>query len=1836
MRLIRQSAPVRRCGLSRLNLGASPTVLAAMLVLQPQAAQAQAFEGAPTVILGDVSRGTSGNTDFFTVNALQNTINWVPTDTGSGPAPINFLPAGATASFSAGSGINGANYTVLNRIIAADPSRAIQFAGLVNSDAAGQIWFYAPGGLLISGTAQFNVGSLLLTANDPVGAAAGQPYLDATNSFRLQAAANSTAGINVQAGAQMNAVSPNSYVIAVAPRFDMGGAINVNGSAALAAVGDVSFTLNGGLFDITANLGSASGATSRVTGSITGPAGISGQGEHHRIYMMAVPRNDAMTLLITGGAQLGFAIAGAVDVAGNAVVLSGGYDIRGTAAGSGLGQFGAAPVAGSVGAARILVSAANFTSNVTVRSKDFAEIVADTGAITTRVDLDVYGDRLASVGAAAGNLLSVGRSLLVDASSYASAGNGANRLAGNALLLVQDGSTVDVQAQTVMRANATGDDASAAGQVGGIGTGGELMVTLTGGTMTANLLTLSAVGNGGDSVGRGGAGNGGSIIVALSGGAQLTVDSMQLSAGGFAGGTQNGGTGGAGTGGTITVTTAGTGTRLSASTGSFLVDSNGGRTQAGGQGGDSISGTAELLVSTGGTAIFSGGFLMNGDALGGSVFGDGTGNGGAATAGTLRALVDGAGPGTLTLAPATGRLTRFQSDAFGGVVLDQAGSGGAALGGNIRVGSTGNGGTVTIGELNASANAEGGYGGTSATPGDGGAAQGGSIDIGMGRDASAATPGSFTMASARLDTTAEGGLAGNVGARGGSAIGGNIRLIVNGASGIITGGVGLFSFTESPGFGLPAAAVGGRFELGVGDAANGSAPGTLTIGGVTELLHRTLSPAGPITQGVTRVFATGAGSRLALQDVFSASNSLTGAGARGAADRSGIVAGLGAQIDFTGNVTFTDRRDIGFNDGGTITATGEMFIASGGRVLASFDTPTAGATGNVVTSKLEILGSGGIDIATNTVGSTDVILSSPGDVRVIGIDANRDVTITGTGAVAFTSLRADRTLGVFGDAAITGGSASAGGRLTVQSDASIVVGALDAGTIDPAAGETPNIYVRGLGPVTTGAVASSGDIGLLAEGALTSGALTSGRDLVLLAGGAINTGAITAPATGRVRLDAFSQRSLIVFANGVPDYTGLLAAAPTAVPGNITIGGAVTAGLFEARTAGILQITGAINSAIGTRLNAGSLRLAGLNSQGFVDLFSLGNLVLGDLAAPGAIAVASDGSITIGNINAGDSLVLAADQPLRSVTTGNVRAAGEIRLSANNVVTTGTLSAGNRVFLNAGGGILTGAIDAGTVNPQQEAAGVVFATTPGVIRSGAINVSGTATLSGTAGVTTGPIVAQTGIVLLDTGGITTGSLSTSSSGFVYIAAQDLLPQITFDQAGNPLFAALLASTPVRLVGDIMIGGAARTGRFIAAATGNFAAQAITAPSGVLIDVRGVATLNGSMTAPDITITSRDIVIDTGAVIGGAGAQNVQLIVGSVADASVIGGAGSIVPDTYSLSNAEFGTLRASSITVRSDGAPMTVEQLTLSAIAPGQAANPGVTLQTDGLLRVTGAVLMAQAGAESRLNLIAGTRIEVVQDSGSIQLGADPENPAGTLSLSAQQVRVATAALLSQIAGGTLSGDARVAALNAAPTSGGGVAGRIGAGAIRISASNDVLIQNSGAAAQRAGFTAGTGGLTVTRTGSGLLDLVVNGRVLVAGTGFAVNETTVGRVTYAPGVAAFTPTSTVNGCVVGVACQAGPPPPPPPPPPKPKPEVISQPVLTIVNNIQALTPEEVAKREAARAATERLPIVQLQRLIDLGPMFADPDATDPVTSGGNPALWLDTGPSGTPAPGGQK
>src|SRR5205823_8601854 len=120
-----------------------------------------------------------------------------------------------------------ADYTVLNRIVPSDASRAISLNGQVISNlqdtgaTGGRIWFYSPGGIVIGATAVFDVGSLLLTTNDVSNLSTSANGFSAT----FTGPASSISKIEIMPGALLNALEQNSYVALGAPRIEQGGTV---------------------------------------------------------------------------------------------------------------------------------------------------------------------------------------------------------------------------------------------------------------------------------------------------------------------------------------------------------------------------------------------------------------------------------------------------------------------------------------------------------------------------------------------------------------------------------------------------------------------------------------------------------------------------------------------------------------------------------------------------------------------------------------------------------------------------------------------------------------------------------------------------------------------------------------------------------------------------------------------------------------------------------------------------------------------------------------------------------------------------------------------------------------------------------------------------------------------------------------------------------------------------------------------------------------------------------------------------------------------------------------------------------------------------------------------------------------------------------------------------------------------------------------------------------------------------------------------------------------------------------------------------------------------------
>jgi filamentous hemagglutinin family protein len=591
-----------------LMMGCASVALAAT-ALASQKAEAQAFVGTPTTASGTVTyaRSTPG-TETVVLRSRTATINWTPTNQQPGAGPIDFLPAGNTATFSSSSAIT--DYTVLNRITPAS-GQSIALNGHVistlqeGSEIGGNVWFYAPGGIVVGSSAVFNVGSLLLTTNNVTN------FSTSTNGFNasFSGPSGSNSSVSIQNGAQINALRQGSYVALIAPRIEQGGKIRVNGSAAYAAGEQLTMTMNQGLFDIQVNVGTTDGNGIVHTGETSGPANATAA-DNHKIYMVAVPKNQALTMLL--GGAVGFDDAVNASVENGQILLSSGWGVRDS---NGSGQY--YNVNRGLNS-NIDIGSGNYTSTVTAWGQGTLQANAETADIHFggNLELNSWGGSGSSVTtltafndhqlAVAGDL----RLLSSEPATYASAqvasfSGGSVTVGGSASLNAWDGpnggdvglrassGTISIGGPATLKASGnggkptgsggsdssggsasvdasnggsitTGDltmDASAVGQSSfergsaGSGQGGDVWITADNGSLTVNgNLIARANGTGGDAAGQAGNGNGGGIEVASDSGSVSVTGSMDLQANGMAG---SGASPGAGTGGFIGLFAAG-------------------------------------------------------------------------------------------------------------------------------------------------------------------------------------------------------------------------------------------------------------------------------------------------------------------------------------------------------------------------------------------------------------------------------------------------------------------------------------------------------------------------------------------------------------------------------------------------------------------------------------------------------------------------------------------------------------------------------------------------------------------------------------------------------------------------------------------------------------------------------------------------------------------------------------------------------------------------------------------------------------------------------------------------------------------------------------------------------------------------------------------------------------------------------------------------------------------------------------------------------------------------------------------------------------------------------
>lgn len=1029
---------------SRLaRTGCSVLALATVFVVGPSPAAAQSFlaTGSPNNGAGTIITNGPGTTTI-SVTTPQTVVTWVPTDnaTNNG-APIVFQNSGTTATF-----LGTGNFAVLNNIVAADLSRVISMNGTITAGplgaqpASGSIYFYSPSGILLGGNSMINVGSLVLSAS-PIFVDVNDNFINgAGNQVIFGQALQSTAAITTNVGSQINATAGDAYVAMVAPRVQHGGSINVNGSAAL--VGAEAAVINfspDGLFDIQVTTGTTDANGVASSGTITGAAST-GAGDIHRAYMVAVPKNAALTMAITQGGSLGFDIAGAADVVGNTVVLSAGYNISG-------GFIESAPAAaGGAFKANLSITGANVSSALVAAASGNADIFSPLGQSSSFAsDVTMHGVDQARVGAS-GFTTTVNIAGNLDLST-ATSGTAPGQDVSSGLVEVyalQD-ATVTVTGSTNLNSNAFGGGSQDVGVAGGDAVAGDINVTAqTGGDVTLNgglNATANGYGGYGAALGaNGGSGTGGDIVVSANGvGSSIVLNSnVAITADGL-GGAGAGlecfscdGDGGTGNGGTVDVRALGGGS-VNLIGENISISTNGVGGYAGnGNGGNAFGGSLTRIYADGVGSIvtFNGAPTVNSNATGGSSNG--------ATGGTVEG-------GDIDIFAQNSGSVLFDSN----LTLSADGTGGAgAIGGGDAFG-----GSVSIfsfatlqvdGALTATANATGGllYS-TDASGNPAGDAFGGFVDA-------YAQSGMMTLVGAvTLSTNAIGGEVGNFGDLAGDGTGGTTRLFANAGGTVdLQSTLNATAIGSGGGSDYYSSGIGGNGLGGAVRVQSTAANASVTVGGVAELDasgEGSDSSGGNGTGGT--VWADSFGAATASLDFLSdvslyaqgqGGDHNNSSGGNGQGGEALLQASAGSTLTVGGNA-FVNTDAFGgysydFSDGVGGNATGGV-----SRIQAFAGTGTPGTIGIDGSAAISANGVGGASYSYvdgaggDGTGGTAQLYASPGTVTIGTVQTASGASLTANG------YGGDASNGIGGDG--TGGElaeiAAFNGDITIEGYASV-------------------------------------------------------------------------------------------------------------------------------------------------------------------------------------------------------------------------------------------------------------------------------------------------------------------------------------------------------------------------------------------------------------------------------------------------------------------------------------------------------------------------------------------------------------------------------------------------------------------------------------------------------------------------------------------------------------------------------------------------------------------------------------------------------------------------------
>lgn len=1021
-------------------------------------ADAQAFDATPKTVAGSVTydRATPG-VETVTVDSTSAIINWTPI------SPLNpyvFLPAGNVATFTNGPSVG--DFAVLNRILTNNPVRfdghvisQIQDFAIGTSHPGGTIVFEAPGGIIVSSTAVFDVGNLVLTTLatevDP-----SNNFIDPAGGFHfLNGNKVAGAAITIQPGAQINALNQGSYVAMLSPLINQGGAVRVNGSVAYIAGEEVHMRVNQGLFDIIVDTGTANAIPLVHTGSTGGPAST-GAADLHNIYLVAVPKNQAITAVLQG--DIGFDPAVNAAIENGAIILSAGYNI-GNGQIDRYGDF--VPAAPVKFASNFEIRGGTIRSDLTgAATGNMLASGQATGSLAFLQDVALFGVKSAQLFAGTSQTVTVAGNAFVSSSMFRTTNPAQFNLSGGqALVFAQNGGSLTISGNLTLDASAKGI-VDQVNSVAGTGTGGTASLFADGGSLRIDgNVNVAAAGDGATidfAPNTGGAGTGGpASVLALNGGSLRIGGDLTVNASGT--GSRVSGlvpvTGATGRGGDIALTASAGGSLIV--TGATRLTSNGAGgpvlTGAGNAGGQGQGGT--IRIAAGGTLSFGGASLFSANGFGGvgPIGGAGTGGkvlidatlgqigfgadaefdagatggdanvaggqGGGATGGQVAVTAhSGAAAGRVTGGAVGVNVAATGGKGGNGTLGAPAGRGGDGHGGTAALLAEAANGSLQFGALTASAAGNGGLGGDADADGNGGRGGdgfGGTLQAGTTSGPTAATfTGSARFATADLRSVGTGGTGGAGGGAGGTGTGGSAALVSAGAPTVISGNATLAADATGGAGGPPVAAGGptgalgaahgGQVLLSVANHAISGAPGALSAGDVTGTASATGAAGTGNSPGEWHVAAIGGTMNFANLTLTALAT-----GAPAVRPFSSLEP-QGGVITISGTGTLTSAGEIRVTGAGAGRVTGgRLNLVAGDDVTMTHASPVPGGFTVDMTDFFVTAGddfSAGAGVVTRTSNQTDIRAVDQASVagRLLGnsiLLGSADIDIAASGAI---------------------------------------------------------------------------------------------------------------------------------------------------------------------------------------------------------------------------------------------------------------------------------------------------------------------------------------------------------------------------------------------------------------------------------------------------------------------------------------------------------------------------------------------------------------------------------------------------------------------------------------------------------------------------------------------------------------------------------------------------------------------------------------------------------------------------------------------------------------------